>query len=148
MDSNYFTVCIPIERDFLWLAMLQWLESAVGDMGEEWDIIRDPIDIVYIFRSRDLAEHFGNVWNRDPLFLPYGVWEEFCQSPISHARMQSYWRGQGWTPSYVIFGQLSGMPTKSKRVMYGGNYSYRSSSKVWFFETFTDAMVFWIDNNG
>jgi hypothetical protein len=145
MDDG-FVVAVPIKQYNLYsMFMTRWVEDTVGDIWTDWDIPGKATDEeqIFAFRQQCHAEHFARVWTRTPLIFPYEVWEEFCNLEIGRARIQGYWRGQGWTPKAVYLN--SGPAKKSLSAMQGARRQYRQSMKVWFFEEFTDAMVFWME---
>jgi hypothetical protein len=143
-----FYVCVPSARDKLWKDMLQWCEIVLGPVGREWEIDTHPEDLIFEFSSEKNAIHFSNVWNRDPLIIPYKVWKEFCQSSISCARLNYYWDRIGWTPQSVFFCNLYGGPMIGKQNTLGGRRHYRPSLKLYFFEFETDALIHWIERYG
>lgn len=147
MDDEFY-VCISAWRDCIWENALLWCETVLGPRGTQWTLEKHPEDLIFVFRTERNAAHFSNVWNRDPLILPYRVWEEFCQSPLSCARLHSYWRRVGWVPEAVFFCNLYGGPMYDGETVTGGRRHYRPSHKLYFFEFETDALIHWIGRYG
>jgi hypothetical protein len=138
-----YAVSIAGNQDSVhWDSITRWVEAVAGPPGERWCLSNDDEASIYIFKHRAHAEHFKRVWSFTPLILGYEVWEEFCNSRLSRARVDDYWRHRKWLPKVVLFFDRP----KAVSSTFGGQRHFSMRHKCWFFENYTDAWLFWIEH--
>lgn len=140
-----YVVSLTAERDSEnWDSIARWIEATIGSPGEEWCINTEDDHTLYFFGCRADAEHFERVWARDPLIFPYAMWKEFCVEQLARARFDNHWATVGWTPSSVLILPRNMKHFGKSTAIGGGRREYRPNISCWFFETDTDALIFWM----